>query len=206
MESVPEQDRSIQVDVRPVSRFLRFVLASIATLVLGGFILGVMRATGMLVGGANSFFFPLYLGQLVQFAPVVGIAAAAYPRRWLSSRHNAFIVALVGAAVGCLCYYACPGTDSVVDSSCSNNRHSEHSVVGPLLVLDGHACLRISGCIVLDRYRRVSHAGDIDPQNANRSGRRSRALRVGSGSAITDVQLCEAQSGAHRRFCNSSQS
>ncbi len=59
----------------------------------------------MLVGGANSFFFPLYLGQLVQFAPVVGIAAAAYPRRWLSSRHNAFIVALVGAAVGCLCYY-----------------------------------------------------------------------------------------------------
>ena len=83
----------------------------------------------------------------------------------------------------------------MVDSSCSNNRHSEHSVVGPLLVLDGHACLRISGCIVLDRYRRVSHAGDIDPQNANRSGRRSRALRVGSGSAITDVQLCEAQSG-----------
>ena len=80
-------------------------VASIATLVLGGFILGVSRATGMLVGGADSFFFPLYLGQLVQFAPVVGIAAAAYPRRWLSSRHNAFIVTVVGAAVGCLCYY-----------------------------------------------------------------------------------------------------
>ncbi len=91
--------------MRPANRLLRFGLASIATLVLGGFILGVSRATGMLVGGADSFFFPLYLGQLVQFAPVVGIAAAAYPRRWLSSRHNAFIVTVVGAAVGCLCYY-----------------------------------------------------------------------------------------------------
>jgi hypothetical protein len=105
MESELEQDRSIQADVRPVSRFLRFGLATIASLVLVGFILGVMRATGMLVRGDNHFFFPLYLGQLVQFAPVVGIAAAAYPRRWLSSRHNAFIVAVVGAAVGCLCYY-----------------------------------------------------------------------------------------------------
>jgi hypothetical protein len=104
MESGLEENRSIQADVRPANRVLRFVLASIATLVLGGFILGVTRATGMLVG-RDTFFFPFYLGQLVQFAPVVGIAAAAYPRRWLSSRHNAFIVALVGAAVGCLCYY-----------------------------------------------------------------------------------------------------
>jgi hypothetical protein len=63
-----------------------------------------MRATGMLVGGVTVFF-PLYFGQLVPFAPVLGIAAAAYPRRWLSHRHNAFIVAVVGAAVGCLCYY-----------------------------------------------------------------------------------------------------
>ena len=105
MESDLEQNRSIQAEVRPANRFLRFGLATISTLVLGGIILGVSRATGMLVGGADSFFFPLYLGQLVQFAPVVGIAAAAYPRRWLSSRHNAFIVTVVGAAVGCLCYY-----------------------------------------------------------------------------------------------------
>jgi hypothetical protein len=104
MESELGQDRSIQVDVRPVSRLLRFVLATIATLVLGGIILGVMRATGMLVGGANDFFFPSYLGQLVQLAPIVGIAAAAYPRRWLPHHRNALIVAMVGAAVGCLCY------------------------------------------------------------------------------------------------------
>ena len=55
--------------------------------------------------GRSAHFFQAYLGLLVPFAPVVGIAAAAYPRRWLSSRHNAFIVAVVGAAVGCLCYY-----------------------------------------------------------------------------------------------------
>jgi hypothetical protein len=105
MESQTIENHSIETSVKPASRFLRFVLASIATFVLGGFILGVTRATGMLVGGANSFFFPSHLGQLVPFAPVVGIAAAAYPRRWLTSRGNAFIVALVGAAVGCLCYY-----------------------------------------------------------------------------------------------------
>ena len=169
MESGLGQDRSIQANVRPANRLLRFGLASIAALVLGGFILGVSRATGMLVGGADAFFFPLYLGQLVQFAPVVGIAAAAYPRRWLSSRHNAFIVtvvgAAVGAAVGVLCYYLAPVADSV-DSLF--NRYTVHSVVGPLFVLDSHACLRISNGIVLDRYRRVSYAGDIDPQNANR--------------------------------------
>jgi len=90
--------------VKPASRFLRFGLATIATLVLGGLILGVMRATGMLVGDATNFF-PAYLGWLVQFAPVVGIAAAAYPRRSLSSRHNALIAAVVGAAVGCLCFF-----------------------------------------------------------------------------------------------------
>jgi hypothetical protein len=105
MESGLEENRSTQAEVRPVSRFLRFVLASIAALVIVGIILGVASTTGMLVGGADSFFFPLYLWALVQFAPVVGIAAAAYPRRWLSSRHNAFIVTVVGAAVGCLCYY-----------------------------------------------------------------------------------------------------
>jgi len=105
MESDLEQNRSTQAEVRPVSRLLRFGLASIAALVIVGIIIGVASTTGMLVGGADSFFFPLYLWQLVQFAPFIGIAAAAYPRRWLSSRHNALIVAVVGAAVGCLCYY-----------------------------------------------------------------------------------------------------
>ena len=108
MESELEQDRSIQADVWPASRFPRFVLASISTLVLGFIILGLTRATGMFVG-RSAHFFQAYLGLLVPFAPVVGIVAAAYPRRWLSSRGNAFIVAAVGAAVGCLCYYLSPG-------------------------------------------------------------------------------------------------
>ena len=96
-----------------------------------------------------------------------------------------------------------PGTDSV-DSFC--NRYAEHSVVGPPYVLGDHACLRISNSIVLDRCRRVRHAGDIDPQNANRSGRRRRALRTAGGSAIPDFHFCDAQSGVHRRICCSSRS
>ena len=108
MESELEQDRSIQSDVKPVSRFLRFGLASIATLVIGGIILDITRAIGMLVGG-NAYRFQAELWLLVPFAPVVGIAAAACPRRWLSGRRNAFIVAAIGAAVGCLCYYLSPG-------------------------------------------------------------------------------------------------
>jgi hypothetical protein len=58
----------------------------------------------MLVGDRVPWF-QSELGFLVPFAPVVGIAAAAYPRRWLSARRNAFIAAVVGAAVGGLCYY-----------------------------------------------------------------------------------------------------
>jgi hypothetical protein len=108
MKSGIERDSSTQAGVRPVSRFLRFGLASIATLVLGGIILGAARATGMLVG-MRELWFPKELVLLVPFAPVVGIAAAAYPRRWLSGRRNAFIVAAIGAAVGCLCYYLSPG-------------------------------------------------------------------------------------------------
>jgi hypothetical protein len=108
MESELEQGRSIQADMRPASRFLRFGLASITTLVLGGIILGVTRAAGMFVGG-SAYFVQAYLGLLVPFAPVVGIAAAAYPRGWLSGRRNPFIVAAVGAAAGCLFYYLSPG-------------------------------------------------------------------------------------------------
>ena len=108
MESELEQGRSIQAEVRPVSRFLRFVLASITTLVLGGIILGVARATGMLVGVYERWF-RAELALLVPFAPLVGIAAAAYPRRWLSGRRNAFIAAVIGAAVGCLFYCLSPG-------------------------------------------------------------------------------------------------
>ncbi len=103
MGSQTVEDHSIEASVQPASRFLRFGLASIATLVLGGFILGVTRATGMLVGDADNFFSP-YLGLLVPFAPFVGIAAASYPRRGFSSRYNALIAAAAGAAMGCLCY------------------------------------------------------------------------------------------------------
>ena len=191
MESVPEQDRSIQVDVRPVSRFLRFVLASIATLVLGGFILGVMRATGMLVGGANSFFFPLYLGQLVQFAPVVGIAAAAYPRRWLSSRHNAFIVALVGAAVGCLCYYVVQERIAWLIHHAATTgiqnipwwaRYS-FWMVTPVFEFQVASCWIATGALAMlvtltRRTRTVLVAAAC-------------ALRAGGGPASSVVQLCE---------------
>ena len=106
MESQPPQDHSTEANVKPASRLLRFGLASIATLVLGELILCVTRATGMLVGG-DTHYFQMYLGHLVPFALLTGIATAAYPRRGLSSRHNAFIVAVVGAAVGCLylCYF-----------------------------------------------------------------------------------------------------
>ncbi len=110
MESEPAQDRSIQADVRPVNRLLRFGLASFTTLVLGGIILGITRATGMLVGGGGgSYRFKSELTLLAPFALVVGIVAAVYPRRWLSGRHNAYIVAAIGAAVGCLCFYLSPG-------------------------------------------------------------------------------------------------
>jgi hypothetical protein len=108
MESQPMQDHQLEVRVRPVSRFLRFGLASISALVVGGIILGVACATGMLVGVYERWFLA-EPGLLVLFAPVVGIAAAAYPRRWLSGRRSAFIVAAVGAAVGFLCYYLSPG-------------------------------------------------------------------------------------------------
>jgi hypothetical protein len=108
MESELEQDPSSQSNVRPVNRFLRFGLASITTLVLGGIILGIARATGMLVGVYERWF-PAELALLVPFAPFVGIAAAAYPRRWLSFRRNAFIVAAIGAAVGSLFFCLSPG-------------------------------------------------------------------------------------------------
>jgi hypothetical protein len=59
--------------------------------------------------GIYDRWFSAELALLVPFAPVVGIAAAAYPRRWLSGRRNAFIVAAVGAAVGGLWYCLSPG-------------------------------------------------------------------------------------------------
>jgi hypothetical protein len=108
MESGLEQNRSIHADARPVSRFFRFGLASITALVLGGIILGVTRALGMLVGDHPDRF-QTELTLIVPFALVVGIAAAAYPRRWLSCRGDAFIVAAIGAAVGCLSFYISPG-------------------------------------------------------------------------------------------------
>jgi hypothetical protein len=104
MEPALEQDHSIQADVWPVSRFLRFVLASISVLILGNIICGVTRATGMFAGG-RAWWFRWDLGPIgliVPLALIVGIAAATYPRRWLSHRHNAFIVAAAGAAAGCL--------------------------------------------------------------------------------------------------------
>ena len=108
MESELKQDRSIQADVRPASRFLRFGLASMTTLVLGGIILGVTSATGMLVMGGHSIWFRAELGLMVPFALALGIVAAALPRRGLSGSRNPFIVAATGAAVGFMCYYLFP--------------------------------------------------------------------------------------------------
>jgi hypothetical protein len=107
MESELEMDCPANASVKPVSRFLRFGLASIATLVLGGIILFVARATGMLVGD-NTYWFQSLPWLLVPFAPIVGIAAAACPRRWHSSRFNIFIVTSIGAAMGCLFYCLFP--------------------------------------------------------------------------------------------------
>jgi len=101
MQSQPKQNRSIVADVRPVSRFLRFGLASITTLVLSGIILGVTRTTGMFAGDQN-LWFPAELDLIVPLVLVVGIAAASYPRQWLSGRRHAFIVAALGAAAACL--------------------------------------------------------------------------------------------------------
>ncbi len=153
MESEPEQDRSIQAEVRPVSRFLRFVLASIAALALGGIILGVSRATGMLVGGANDFFFPFYLWQLVQFTPVVGIAAAAYPRRWLSGRHNALIVAVVGAAmgaaVGVLCYYVLQERIAWLSHHAATNTRYAFWLVTPVFEFQMASCWIATGALAM---------------------------------------------------------
>jgi hypothetical protein len=104
MKSEAIQSGSIVADVRPVSRFLRFALASITALTLGGIIFGVTRATGMFAGRA-SFWFQwelVWLWVLLPLALAVSIAAAVYPRRWLSGRRSAFIVTLVGAVAGFL--------------------------------------------------------------------------------------------------------
>jgi len=98
----------LTAEVRPTSRFLRFGLASIATIVLGGIILVVAHATGLLVGD-RTYWFQAAPWFLAPFAPVVGVTAAAYPRRWLSCRYNAFIVVALGAAVGGLFYSLSPG-------------------------------------------------------------------------------------------------
>jgi hypothetical protein len=108
MESELEQGRPAEASVKPVSRFLRFGLASITALVLAGIILGVTYAVGMFPDSQTQWF-GMDLRLIVPFALAVGIAAAVYPRRWLSRRRNALIVAAVGAAVGCLSCYVFPG-------------------------------------------------------------------------------------------------
>jgi hypothetical protein len=104
MESKLEQDHPREVSVKPGNRFLRFGLAGITALVLSGIILGATYAAHMFPhepyqsGWAGFEFWRL----IAPFALALGLAAAAYPRRWLSLRRSAFIVAAVGAAVGCL--------------------------------------------------------------------------------------------------------
>ena len=104
MESQPTQNHSTEASVKPASRFLRFGLATITAPVLGSIVLVVTHATGMFAGGYSPWFQSglVWLWLLGPLALVVGIAAAAYPRRWLTGRHPAFIVAAVGAAAGCL--------------------------------------------------------------------------------------------------------
>ncbi|MGD0859664.1 MAG: hypothetical protein ABR912_10115 [Terracidiphilus sp.] len=108
MESELKQDRPAEASVKPVSRFLRFGLASIAALVLSGIILGITYAARMFPGYQIQWA-ETEVRLIVPFALAVGIAAAAYPRRWLSPRGSAFIVAAVGAVVGCLCCLVFPG-------------------------------------------------------------------------------------------------
>ncbi len=106
MKSQAIQSCSIAIDVRPVSRFLRLGLASSTAFVLGGIIFGFTRAMGMFAALVSSWFQwrLVWFLILLPLAFAVGIAAAAYPRRWLSSRRGAFIVAAVGAATGILSF------------------------------------------------------------------------------------------------------
>lgn len=185
--------------MRPVGRFLRFGLACITTLLLGGIILGVARATGMLVG-VHALWFPTELVLLVPFAPVVGIAAAAYPRRWHSGRRDAFIVAAIGAAVGCLFYCLSPGW----------------------MLLLGH--INVWHYVPFSHYVFWPYVSDFEFQIAScwiATGvlamlvtltRRTPAVLIAVALLCVlavvlpfpDLQLCDEQPGAHRRFCDSS--
>ena len=87
-----------------MTRLLRFGLAGITALVLACIILGTAYATGLLAGGhMYTIELPLKLG--VPFALTVGIVAAAYSRSQPSGGRHAFMVAAVGAVVGCLYWY-----------------------------------------------------------------------------------------------------
>lgn len=108
MQSPVVPAASIKAGVRPAHPLLRFALATIATIIFGGIILFVVHATGMFVGD-RTYWFQATPWLLVPFAPVVGVVAAAYPRRWLSCRGNACIVAALGAALGGLFYSLSPG-------------------------------------------------------------------------------------------------
>jgi len=105
MESELNQDHPVVASVRPVTRLLRFGLASITALVLTGIMLGVSYAAGMLQG-AHMWVVIVALRFSVPFALAVGIVAAAFPRTRSPGRRTALLAAAAGAAVGCLCWYS----------------------------------------------------------------------------------------------------
>ncbi len=90
---------------RCMNRHLRFVFAAVTTFVLSCITLGIGYGAGLLAGGHIYTATALPIKLSVPFAGIVGIIAMAYPNRKDSRQHNVFIVAVTGAATGCVYWY-----------------------------------------------------------------------------------------------------
>lgn len=88
----------------PMSRLFRFLIGAVSAFALSCIILGVAYATGLLAG-EHAYVFELPIKLSAPFAIILGIIAAIYPTPRDSRKHNAFMVAALGAAVGCLYWY-----------------------------------------------------------------------------------------------------
>lgn len=87
-----------------MGRLSRFVIGVVTAFVLSCIILGVAYATGLLAGD-HTYVFELPIKLSAPFAVIVGMVAAVYPNRQDTRKHNAFAVAALGAAIGCLYWY-----------------------------------------------------------------------------------------------------
>jgi membrane protein DedA with SNARE-associated domain len=87
-----------------MSRLLRFAIASLAAFLLSCIILGIAYVTGLMAGD-HVYTVELPIKLSAPFAVLVGIIAATYPYREDSRKHNALLVAALGAVLGCLYWY-----------------------------------------------------------------------------------------------------